>query len=126
MKGIIEAEYHHPVNNGINHIFICGEDGQTYFGHNTGFTRKSKHYRKGRAVTFEVEDRGMSHPNAVNIDVEVPVSPVTEDELLSIQHLPDGAYIKRIRKTSGKAEGTEVSMIIKDRKMILSCLPEYE
>jgi hypothetical protein len=68
----------------------------------------------------------MAHPNAVNIDVEVPVSPVKEDELLSIQHLPDGAYIKRIRKTSGKAEGTEVSMIIKDRKMILSCLPEYE
>ena len=87
------------------------------------FVRKSKHYKKGRVVTFDAEDNGKAHPYAVNIDVEVPENPLKQqDELLSIQHLRDGAYIKRIRKASGK----EVSLIIKDGELILSCLPEYE
>ena len=123
MKGIIETEFHHPVNSGITHLFICGDDGNVYFGHHTNFVRKSKHYKKGRAVTFDAEDNGRAHPDAVNIDVEVPENPLKQqDELLSIQHLRDGAYIKRIRKPSGQ----EVSLIIKDGTLILSCLPEYE
>ena len=124
MKGIIEAEFHHPVNNGINHIYICGDDGVTYFGHNSNFNRKSRHYRKGRVVTFDAEDNGRAHPDAVNIDVEVPENPNRQnDELLSIEHLRDGAYIKRVRKAK---TGQEISLIIKDGALIISCLPEYE
>jgi len=123
MRGIIETEFHHVTNNGITHIFICGDDGKTYFGHRNSFVKKTKHYRKGRVVTFDVEDNGGSHLAAVNIDVEVPENPrKAQDEFISITHLRDGAYVKRIRKPSG----IEVSMIIKEGRMILSCLPEYE
>lgn len=123
MKGIIESEYHHHDNNGIVWVFICGEDGNTYFGHCSNFTRKSKHYKKGRTVTFDAEDNGHSHPNAVNIDVELPENAFKpRDELISIQHLPDGAYIKRIRKP----DGTELSLIIRDGVLHISCLSEYE
>ena len=38
------------------------------------------------------------------------------------KHLPDGAFIKRIRKYTG----VEVCLLIKDNALILSCLPEYE
>lgn len=122
MKGIIETEFHHHGNNGISHIFIAGDDGITYFGHNNDFNRKSKHYKKGRVVTFDVEDNGRAHPNAVNIDVEVPERQPTE-ELLSVEHLRDGAYVKRIRKIM---TGQELSLIVKDGKLVISCLPEYE
>lgn len=122
MRGIIETEFHHHGNNGISHIFIAGDDGITYFGHNNDFNRKSKHYKKGRVVTFDVEDNGRAHPNAVNIDVEVPVNPSKEDELVYFKHLPDGAFIKRVRKYTG----VEVCLLIKDNALILSCLPEYE
>ena len=122
MKGIIEVEFHHPTNNGISHIFIAGDDGITYFGHNNDFNRKSKHYRKGRIVTFDVVETERAHPSAVNIDVEVPVREPTE-ELLSVEHLRDGAYIKRIRKVK---TGQELSLIVKDGKLIISCLPEFE
>ena len=122
MRGIIETEFHHAGNNGINHIFICGDDGNCYFGHRTEFKRKAKHYKKGRVVTFDVEDNGRAHLNAVGIDVEVPAQPDKEDELVSIRHLPDGAYVKRIRK----ANGAEVTMIVKDHTLLISCIPEYE
>ena len=122
MRGIIETEFHHHGNNAISHIFIAGDDGITYFGHNNDFNRKSKHYKKGRVVTFDVEDNGRAHPNAVNIDVEVPVNPSKEDELVYFKHLPDGAFIKRVRKYTG----VEVCLLIKDNALILSCLPEYE
>ena len=122
MRGIIETEFHHAVNNGINHIFICGDDGNSYFGHRTEFKRKAKHYKKGRVVTFDVQDNGRAHPDAVGIDVEVPAQPDKEDELVSIRHLPDGAYVKRIRKPNG----TEVTMIVKDHTLLLSGIPEYE
>ena len=122
MRGIIETVFHHAGNNGINHIFICGDDGNCYFGHRTEFKRKAKHYKKGRVVTFDVQDNGRAHPDAVGIDVEVPAQPDKEDELVSIRHLPDGAYVKRIRK----ANGTEVTMIVKDHTLLISCIPEYE
>ncbi len=124
MKGIIEVEFHHPVNNGISHIFIRGDDGVVYFGHNNDFNRKSKHYKKGRTVTFDTLETDRAHPSATNIDVEVPENPRREpDELISIQGLRDGAFIKRVRKAkTGKA----VSMIIKDGELIISCLSEYE
>lgn len=124
MKGIIEVEFHHPVNNGISHIFIRGDDGTTYFGHNNDFNRKAKHYKKGRTVTFDVELTDRAHPSAVNIDVEVPENPRREpDELISITGLRDGAFIKRVKKAK---TGKQVSMIIKDGELIISCLPEYE
>ena len=122
MRGIIETEFHHAENNGITHIFICGEDGNSYFGHRTEFRRKAKHYKKGRVVTFEVQDNGRAHPDAVGIDVEIPDQPEKEDELLSIRHLHGGAYVKRIRKSNG----TEITMIVKDHTLLISCIPEYE
>ena len=122
MRGIIETEFHHAVNGGITHLFICGDDGITYFGHRNEFKQKPKHYKKGRVVTFDAQDNGRAHPDAVDIEVEIPERPNLSDELLSIQHLPDGAYVKRIRKPSG----VEVSLIIKDGTLVISCLPEYE
>ena len=123
MKGIIEVEFHHHVNNGISHIFIRGDEGNVYFGHNNDFNRKSKHYKKGRTVTFDIEKTDRAHDSAMNIDVEIPENPrKAQDEFISITGLRDGAFVKRIRKPSG----IEVSMIIKDGRMILSCLPEYE
>ena len=122
MRGIIESEFHHPTLNCISHVFIAGDDGNTYFGHRTEFTKKARHYKKGRAVTFDAMDNGRARPDAVNIDVELPDPVRKSDELLSIEHLRDGAYIKRVRKPSGQ----EVSMIIKDGTLVISCLPEYE
>lgn len=121
MNGIIEA-VHHYSNGGLQSIFITGDDGQVYFGHKTQFNRKSKHYKPGRAVTFDVVPNDRAHPEAVNIDVEVPVNPSKEDELVYFKHLPDGAFIKRVRKYTG----VEVCLLIKDNALILSCLPEYE
>lgn len=124
MKGIIEVEFHHHVNNGISHIFIRGDDGNVYFGHNNDFNRKSKHYKKGRTVTFDIEKTDRAHDSAVNIDVEIPENPKKEnDELISITSLRDGAYVKRIKKTT---TGKLISMIIKDGELIISCLSEYE
>lgn len=122
MKGIIESTFYHPTLNCISHVFIVGDDGNTYFGHRTQFIKKAKHYRKGRVVTFAAEDNGHARPDAVNIDVELPDPVRKSDELLSIEHLRDGAYIKRVRKPSGQ----EVSMIIKDGTLVISCLPEFE
>ena len=128
MKGIIKTVHHFPSNvgengGGVQYIFIVGDDGQEYFGHRNSFNRKAKHYKANRAVTFDVEDEGRAHPSAVNIDVEVPVNlKQPEDELVSIKHLQDGAYVKRIRKATGK----EVCLIIKNGELVISCLPEYE
>lgn len=128
MKGIIEDVRHYPggvgtVGGGIQSIWIAGDDGAVYFGHKHEFTRKAKHYKKGAAVTFDVVDNGRAHMAAINIDVEVPVNPARPgDELISIQHLQDGAYVKRVRKH----DGIEVSLIVKDGRLIISCLPEYE
>ena len=127
MNGIIESVHHYAAtegNNGggVQSIFIAGDDGQVYFGHKVNFNRKSKHYKPGRAVTFDVEPTDRAHPAAINIDVEVPVNPAKEDEVIYFKHLPDGAYIKRIRKFTG----VEVCLLIKDNTLIISCLPEYE
>lgn len=129
MKGIIENVQHYPgnvgtVGGGIQSIWIAGDDGVVYFGHRHNFTRKAKHYKKGAAVTFDAVDNGRAHMDAINIDVEVPVNPTARprDELISIQHLQDGAYVKRVRKH----DGTEVSLIVKDGRLIISCLSEYE
>ena len=122
ITGIIEREYFSANGNCINSVIIAGDDGVVYFGHHADFNRKSKHYRKGRRVTFEPLDEGRAHINAKNIDVEVPARPDKEEELVGITHLRDGAYVKRIRK----ATGAEVSLIIKDGRLVISCLPEYE
>ena len=128
MKGIIESVYHFSemgFNNGsIKSIWITGEDGQRYFGHHTQFAKKRKHYKKGRTVTFEPVQGERAHPEADNIDVEVPENPnEVPDTLLFIRHLPDGAYVKHIQR--GKNQ-IEVCMLIKERTVILTCLPEYE
>lgn len=121
MQGIIEAVHHHT-NGGIGSIFICGEDGATYFGHFSNFTRKTKHYKIGRTVTFDVEDNGRAHPDAINIDVEIPANLRKQDELISIQHLRDGAYVKRILKPNGERR----SLIIKDKRRIIDCFSDFE
>lgn len=125
MTGIIEKTYHFVEDSkggGVKSVWIAGDDGTVYFGHKDNFAKKSKHYKKGRKVTFDIEDQGREHLAAVNIDVEVPENPEKQEELIGIVHLSDGAYIKRIRKPNGK----DVSLLIKDGEMIFSCLPEYE
>jgi len=122
MKGIIESVFRHPVNNGVNSINIAGDDGVVYFGHRNDFAKKCKHYRKGREVTFEAVNEGRTHLRAVSIDVEVPARPEKEDVLVSVTHLADGAYVKRIIKSSG----TRVCLIVKDGRLVISCLPEFE
>ena len=123
MKGIIEEVSYFVPDGGVKWVFICGDDGVKYFGHKTDFIKKSKHYKKGHEVTFDVVQTERAHPGAVNIDVEVPDRDTRKDDtLISIDHLRDGAIVKRIMKHTGVV----VSMIIKDGRMILSCLPEYE
>lgn len=120
MTGIIKDEYHLS-NGGIGQIWIIGDDGEEYFGHGHHFVKKSKHYKKGRRVTFDVENNNRAHLDAVNIDVEIPISP-EKDTVLSFARLPDGAYVKRIEKP----DGLRISMIIKEHTVILAGLSEYE
>lgn len=55
------------------HGWILGDDGNDYYVYYKDLIQKEKYYRKaGKKVTFDVEDRGGEHLNAVNIDVEVP------------------------------------------------------
>lgn len=126
MNGIIESVYHYATDGfnggGIKSVYICGEDGVIYFGHKSNFTRKSKHYLKGRKVTFDIGSCDRAHPEALNVDVEVPDRPQRQDQLVSITHLTDGAYIKRIIKPDGKRR----SLIIKDGELLMSVKPEYE
>lgn len=120
MKGTIEKVLHATGKA----IFICGDDGRTYFGVNEHFLRKSKHYTKGKMVTFDVvKDEEHAHDRAVNIDVEIPENPSQpQSELISIRHLLDGAIIKRKREPTGELH----SYIIKDGKLIIHALTEYE
>lgn len=126
MKGIIESEYHYNPNGmnggGIKSVMILGDDGVVYFGHKTNFLRKSKHYKKGRTVTFDAIDESRTHLAATNIDVEVPINPQKEEIFECAFDLQDGGYVKRIIKP----DGTKLSLIIKNGKLIISCLREYE
>ena len=124
MKGVIETVLHQGQNNSKSAVFICGDDGNTYFGLPIDFLHKGKHYTKGRTVTFDVlKDEVHSHDRAVNIDVEIPPNtgkPVPE--LVSIQHLQDGAFVKRTRWWDGELH----SYIIKDGRLIIHALSQYE
>ena len=128
MKGIIKDVHYFaskPGDNGggIATIWIVGDDGNEYFGHGNEFIRKNKHYKKGRSVTFDAIDNGTAHQDAINIDVEIPAAPENkQDEFLGLVRLPDGAYIKRLRKPDGK----ELSLIIKDGELIISSLSVFE
>lgn len=120
MTGVIKKEFH-IANVGIGSVYIIGDDGVEYYGHGYNFVKKNKHYKLGRKVTFDVEDNNRAHLDAVNIDVEIPISPEKET-VLDITNLPDGAYVKRIEKP----DGLRISMIIKEHTVILTGLSEYE
>ena len=120
MTGIIKEEYH-IANGGVGSVYIIGDDGVEYYGHGYNFVKKNKHYKKGRKVTFDVEDNNRAHLDAVNIDVEIPAKP-EKSTVLSFELLRDGAYVKRIEKP----DGLRISMIIKEHTMILTGLSEYE
>lgn len=128
MKGIIKDVHYFASKPGANGggiatIWIVGDDGNEYFGHGNDFIRKNKHYKKGRSVTFDAVDNGRAHQDATNIDVEIPAAPEDkQDEFLGIVRLPDGAYIKRLRKPDGK----ELSLIIKDGELVISSLSVFE
>ncbi len=52
--------------------WIIGENGEEFFLHNNDLLRKEKHYKRGRAVTFEPVDDGREHRRATNVYVETP------------------------------------------------------
>lgn len=123
MRGIIEKAFYSLNGGGISSIYICGDDGTTYFGHHSNFTRKNRHYKEGRTVTFGVEDNGKKHLDATCIDVEVPENPQKpQDQFISIKHLQDGAIIKRILTPKGEYR----SLLISDGTLVIDCLSEYE
>lgn len=120
MTGIIKEAFYIS-NGGIGSVYIIGDDGVEYYGHGYHFVKKNKHYKKGRRVTFDVENNNRAHLDAVNIDVEIPASP-EKSTVLSFELLRDGAYVKRIEKQ----DGTRISRIVKNNILIMSCLSEYE
>lgn len=124
MKGVIEKVLHQGQNNSKSAVFICGDDGNTYFGLPCDFLHKGKHYVTGKTVTFDiVKDDVHTHDRAVNIDVEIPVNAEKPaPELVSIQHLQDGAFVKRTRWWDGELH----SYIIKDGRLIIHALSQYE
>lgn len=121
MKGIVKSA-HYFNNGGIAWVFIAGDDGQEYFGHGNEFVSKNKHYKPGVGVTFDAEDRGHAHQDAVNIALETPPKPGPTDELLKLVTLPDGAWLKRVREPSGK----EYSLIIKEGHLVMKGQPVFE
>ena len=124
MKGVIEEVLRQGQNHSKSAVFICGDDGNTYCGLPIDFLHKGKHYTKGKTVTFDVmKDEEHSHDRAVNIDVEIPpTAEKPQPELVNIQHLQDGAFVKRTRWWDGELH----SYIIKDGRLIIHALSQYE
>lgn len=67
MTGTIEKVYRTP---NYSTCWVLGDDGVEYFLHHTEMVQNSKHYKKGKKVSFDIEDKGLPHKNATNCAID--------------------------------------------------------